>query len=195
MPKHEKPLPEPPATPFGRKKTPGHSEEQETLLADRMAAAMAEGTIEEFLKKEMPDNEYARKLATMMMGMTGMLPAEGAQPSLGKTGKTPSAENSAPEQMPNPAELPEEVVRAVQGGDVKGLMGLLHREHQKRSPGSETAPGEETAPPQPAVQPAIDKDIIDTLIRIASDNSVALDWIILRAIKVYVEEYQKTGRL
>jgi hypothetical protein len=58
-------------------------------------------------------------------------------------------------------------------------------------PGAETSPEEEVAAPHPA----IDKDVIDALIQIASDNSVTLDWIILRAIKLYVQEYQKTGRL
>ena len=31
--------------------------------------------------------------------------------------------------------------------------------------------------------------------QIATDNSVTLDWIMLRAIKVYVQEYRKTGKL
>ena len=75
MSPNEKPLPKPPSTPFGRKRAGEQREEQEPLTADRMAAAMAEGKIEEFLKKEMPDNEHARKLANMMMGMSGMMPA------------------------------------------------------------------------------------------------------------------------
>jgi hypothetical protein len=37
--------------------------------------------------------------------------------------------------------------------------------------------------------------LIDALIQIARDNSVTVDWLILRAIKVYVHEYQKTGKL
>jgi hypothetical protein len=74
-------------------------------------------------------------------------------------------------------------------------MDLLRREHQKRMPGAEAGPVEEAPAAHPADQPAIDKDIIDALIRIASDNSVTLDWIILRAIRVYVEEYRKTGKL
>jgi hypothetical protein len=41
----------------------------------------------------------------------------------------------------------------------------------------------------------IDKELIDALVRIAADNSVTLDWIIFRAVKVYVEEYRKTGKL
>ncbi len=42
---------------------------------------------------------------------------------------------------------------------------------------------------------AVDKELIDALVRIVQDISVALDGIILRAIKVYVQEYQKTGKL
>jgi len=33
------------------------------------------------------------------------------------------------------------------------------------------------------------------MIQIAKDNSVTMDWIILRAIKVYVQEYLKNGKL
>lgn len=197
MSNKEKPLPKPPGTPFGRKKRFEHEEEQASLIADRMAAAAAEGKLEEFLEKEMPDSEQARTLAKMMLGMTGMMPAGGEQPSQQaheKTEQPVTPESGAPEQTPSSGELPEDVVRAIQGGDVKGLMDLLRREHQKRAPGAEAGPGEE-APTAHADQPAIDKDIIDALIRIASDNSVTLDWIILRAIKVYVEEYRKTGKL
>jgi 3-polyprenyl-4-hydroxybenzoate decarboxylase len=30
---------------------------------------------------------------------------------------------------------------------------------------------------------------------IASENHVTVDWIIMRALKLYLEEYRKTGRL
>jgi hypothetical protein len=43
--------------------------------------------------------------------------------------------------------------------------------------------------------PAIEKELVDAMIKIAKDNSVSADWIILRAIKVYVEEYRRTGKL
>jgi hypothetical protein len=133
----------------------------------------------------------------MMLGMTGMMPA-GEKPSPqthAKTEQPVSPESGSVEQTPSSGEMPEDVVKAIQGGDVKGLMELLRREHQKRTPGSEAGPGEEAPAAHPADQPAIDKDIIDALIQIASDNSVTLDWIILRAIKLYVEEYRKTGKL
>ncbi len=193
----EKPLPKPPTSHFGRKER-SHQEDQTTLLADRMAAAVAEGKLDEFLKQEMPDNEYARNLATMMMGMTGMMPAGGAAVSSHTTengDKSQSLESATSGQTPSAEEVPGDVKEAIQGGDVRGLMDLLRREHQKRTPGADTKPAAEAAASQPVGQPTIDKELIDALIRIATDNSVALDWIMLRAIKLYVQEYQKTGRL
>jgi hypothetical protein len=198
MSNKEKPLPKPPNAAFGRKKQFGQEEEQGALLADRMAAAMAEGKLEEFLKREMPDNQYARSLATMMMGMTGMMPPGGAPASshVPENKEQPlSSENAASGQTLSAEEMPEEVRKAIQGGDVRGLMDLLRREHQKRMPGPETKSEEVTAVASPADQPMIDKDLIDALIQIAKDNSVTIDWIILRAVKGYVEEYRKTGKL
>jgi len=193
----EKPLPKPPTTAFGRRKR-SEQEDQTTLMADRMAAAMSEGKLEEFLQQEMPDNEYARNLATMMMGMTGMMPAGGTAVS----SNTPenreqqlSSENEISGQTSSAEEIPEDVKKAIQGGDVRELMDLLRREHQKRRPGVETKPVDEVSASQPIDQPTIDKELIDALIRIATDNSVTLDWIMLRAIKLYVQEYQKTGKL
>jgi hypothetical protein len=94
-----------------------------------------------------------------------------------------------------PREVLEHVRKAIEGGDVKNLMELLRQEHRKRTPGSDPGTIEEAiAAPSPA-QPAIDKDRVDALLQIARDNSVSVDWLILRAIKVYVQDYQKTGRL
>jgi len=193
----EKPLPKPPTTAFGRRKR-SEQEDQTTLMADRMAAAMSEGKLEEFLQQEMPDNEYARNLATMMMGMTGMMPAGGTAVSSQtpeNSEKLLSSENATSGQTPSSEEIPEDVKKAIQGGDVRELMDLLRREHQKRMPGAETTMADEVSASQPVDQPTIDKELIDALIRIATDNSVTLDWIMLRAIKLYVQEYQKTGRL
>ncbi len=198
MPK-EKPLPKPPKTPFGRKRPEETEQEAGSLIADRMAAAMAEGKLEDFLKQEMPDNEYARNLASIMMGMTGMMPS-GAEPSGHQTPGakvgTPPAD-TAPEQTLSAEDVPEDVKKAVQSGDMQGLMEMLRREHRTRMPGAEPDSAEtpEAPPSQASNMPAIDKDLIDELIKIAADNSVSLDWMILRAIKVYVQEYKKTSRL
>lgn len=195
----DKPLPKPPSTPFGRKKSFEHPEEAGSLTADRMAEAMAEGKLDEFLKKEMPDNEYARNLATMMMGMTGMIPAGEPQemPSDPVKAKEQSGERTSAEEAAPAAEIPDDVRKAVMSGDVNELMGLLRREQEKRAPNDEPASEKahaEPAQPDPNL-PKIDKNLIEALVQIAQENSVSLDWIILRAIKLYVQEYQKTGKL
>lgn len=193
----ERPLPKPTTRAFGRKNNFENQEEPGSLLADRMAQAAAEGRLDEFLKQEMPDNEYARNLASMMMGMTGMTP--GNATGLNSLEKETEALNEKREEAAS-REVPEDVRQAVMGGDLHGLMGLLRREHQKRNPGSPLPATEEktrTAPAESlsAQRPAIDKEIIDALVQIASENSVTLDWVILRAIKAYVKEYQRTGKL
>jgi len=196
----DKPLPKPASTPFTRKKAGEHREDQE-LTADRMAEAIAQGTLDEFLTKEMPDNEAARKLATMMMGMTGMMPMGGvptASPTPATEQQPQSSEMNAAEQVSPSGEVPEDVRKAIESGDVGVLKNLLRREYLKRTPGATLDINEETAappPPQASGMPAIDKDLVDAMIQIAKDNSVTMDWMILRAIKVYVEEYRKTGKL
>ena len=196
----DNPLPKPPNSAFGRKNRFEQPDEQAALLADRMAAAMAEGKLDEFIKQEMPDNDYARNLASMMMGMTGMMPMGSVPTGSPHAEPQPQSSASVPtEQVLPAAEAPEEVLedvrKAIEGGDVKSLMELLRQEHCNRTPGSDPGTSEETnAAPSPA-QPAIDKDQVDALLQIAQDNSVSVDWLILRAIKVYVQEYQKTGRL
>ncbi len=98
--------------------------------------------------------------------------------------------------------MPDDVKQAIAGGDIQGLMGLLRREHAQRNPESPLIEQKEQgkgASPQPSPSgspvPAIDKELIEALVQIANDNSVTLDWIILRAIKLYVQEYGKTGKL
>jgi len=202
MSQNEKPLPKQPSTPFTRKRAGMHNDEQEPLTADRMAQAMAEGKLDEFLQKEMPDNEAARKMATMMMGMTGMMsmggpPMAPAAPAVEQTAISP--EVNAAEQIAPAAEVPEDVRKAIESGDVQGLKALLRREYLKRTPDATFDTNEGSAVPSPQPQasgmPTIDKELIDAMVQIAKDNSVTMDWIILRAIKVYVEEYRKTGRL
>jgi hypothetical protein len=193
--KKENPLPTPPNAPFGRKRAPEQAADQGGLLADRMAAAMAEGKLDEFMKQEMPDNDYAKNLVNMMMGMTGMMPMAGqtaAQPE-----QQPESSGIKAEEISPSPEVPEDVRKAIESGDVKGLKEILRREHLKRTPGAELGMSEEAAPSrsQASGMPTIDKDLIDAMVQIAKDNSVTVDWMILRAIKVYVQEYQKTGKL
>jgi hypothetical protein len=194
-------LPKPPHKAFGGKKR--FEEDQSTLIADRMAAAMANGKLDEFIKQELPDNVYARNLTSMMMGMTGMLPMENgpAAPSSREVAFQPAPSEAVDirpgEGMVQAEAVPEDVRRAIETGDVKGLKDILRREYLKRTPGADIDMGDKTAQPQtqPSGMPMIDKELIDAMIQIAQDNNVTLDWMILRAIKVYVEEYRKTGRL
>lgn len=182
----ERPLPRPSSKPFGARNNFEHQEEPSSLLADRMSQAAAEGKLDEFLKKEMPDNEHARNLASMMMGMTGMIP--GVQ-------TRDERQPVQPEATAVQAEIPEDVQKAIRDGDLQGLMGMLRREYQKRNPDTAAGPREETEAAPAGHQPAIDRETIDALVSIASENGLSLDWMILRAIKVYVQEYQKTGKL
>jgi hypothetical protein len=73
-------------------------------------------------------------------------------------------------------------------------MGMLRAEHAKRSG---EGPAAAEAPRQPAAEAraGIDAAIVEELLRISADNDVAVDWLMLRAVKLYVEEYRKTGRL
>ncbi len=190
MSDQEKSLPKPPSSPFGRKRRRERSEEDVPLMADQIAMAQAEGRLGEFLERELPDSEHARKLVAMMMGMTGMAQEETLQPPTGE--KPPSKEAS---DMPA-AQPPEDVLNAVHAGDVQALIGLLDRERRMRSQGEEAAAGAAGAPERPAAdKPSFEKETIDLLVNIASDNEVSLDWIIMRALRLYIMEYRKTGRL
>jgi hypothetical protein len=183
MPGKKRPLPEPSKSAFGRR---GHHEDKEgqPLMADEIARAAAEGKLEDFLSKEVPDNDYARTLVSMMMGMTGMAsvvpPPDAAERPVLK------------DETANPSEPPTDVIAAVREGDTEELKRLLQREHKKRNPGEEAVAERQTETPS---KPAVEKEVIENLVKIASDNDVSLDWLTLRALKLYVQEYQRTGRL
>ncbi|RJQ39058.1 MAG: hypothetical protein C4550_06115 [Nitrospiraceae bacterium] len=196
MPKKKKHLPIPPKTPFGRNRLYDESQKDIPLTADRMAEAMASGRIEDFFRSELPQGEHAKKLASMMMGMTGMMPPEGFMEKTEKKEGVPSL------QIP-----PEEVTNAVHAGDVKALIELLKREHKKRMPETDIGHDEKKEKHKkhsekkrnktedaPAVS-APEKEVLDSLMKIASENSASIDWLMLRALKLYIEEYEKTGRL
>ncbi len=198
MSKKNKPLPKPPSTPFGRKRAFEENENKDTLMADQMAMAMAEGKLDEFLRSNIPDNEYARKLADMMMSMTGIMPAGGFSggPAAKKEGHAEKPGTEKPQKPASNVQPPDDVVTAAEAGDVKSLMDILKREHKKRQ-GIEDAEAEETKQESASVegQAVIEKEIIEQIIKIASDNNLTLDWIFFRAVKRYVQEYKKTGDL
>lgn len=168
-------------------------------MADQMAMAMSQGKLDEFLKKELPDNEHARKLAEMMMGMSGMMPAGcfsgNPAPKKEEFSKEPASEEHG--ERSSDIQPSEDIINAVQAGDLQGLMGLLAREHIKRTGSSITdTPHEEKNSIAPSsAGPAVDKEMIDLLMKIASDNDLSLDWLFFRALKRYVEEYKRTGNL
>lgn len=194
MSEKEKPLPRPQGSPFG----PGKRFEQENgespLFADELAFAASQGKLDEFMQKNMPDNEYAKSLTMMMMGMTGMLPPEGSHSMPKKDNEAASVDVDPSDKAIPEIEAPGDAVNAIHSGDVKGLMEILEREHKKRMNDSDSSVRSED-PVIYNAQPNIEKEILDQLIKIASGNNVTLDWIVLRALKLYVKEYVKTGRL
>lgn len=190
MERNEKPLPKPPKTPFGRKRADPEEGGQE-LLADKMAEAAAFGNLDEFMERELPDSEHARALASMMMGMSGMLPQSGS-PAPARPAQPAQEQSDGPSTT-----VPDAVREAVQAGDVKGLIEMLRQEHLKRSGSGEEARPEEptgTAASQNEL-PAGEREVLDRLIAIARENNTSPDWIILRALKLYIQEYERTGRL
>jgi hypothetical protein len=189
MSDREKPLPKPPVASFGRGTRQKRDEEAAPLMADQIAIAQAEGRLEEFLKREFPDNEHAKKLVSMMMGMTGMAQGETLAPPA--DGPSSGAGSGTHSMRP-----PEDILNAARAGDVQALMGLLQRERLNLSPEQETAGGADGVPEEPSPQkPSIEKETLDLLVGIADENDLSLDWVILRALRLYVSEYRKTGRL
>lgn len=217
MSEQEKPLPKPPTTPFGRKKRYEQSEPEQPLMADRLAMAMAEGNLDEYMQKEVYDNEYAKALTMMMMGMTGLTPpasfvapghtrageSRADEASAEECGCSAAAETSPPSAPSESAQPPEDLVAAALSGDIQNVMAMLYREHKKLNPDSAFAepPGERKSAPSgplehcPAEKEIAEKEIIDQLIAIAGENGLSLDWVILRALRLYIKEYGKTGRL
>lgn len=146
----ERPLPDP------RKRPHDRAGQQDELLADGMTRAMAEGRLEEFIEKEFKGNENARKLAGMMMEMTGM--AGMARPPAARPGgEEPAREPDAPRPAPD---IKEATAAAAPQGE---------------------APSKSGVPEQ--------------LARIAAENGVEVEWVVSRALSLYIRDYRTTGRL
>lgn len=164
-------------------------------MADRMAVAMAEGRLEEFLQQELSDSEHAKALAAMMLGMTGMMPPGTPSPAASENkGKVSAEGKDAAQESRTSTQPPEDLTNAAHAGDVKSLVELLRREHERLNPDAESLAPEESGAGS-AGQPAIGRDTIDQLLKIASDNNLTVDWLIMRAVSLYVQDYLKTGRL
>jgi len=175
MSEEERELPEPP----------------KPLLSDEMAMAIAQGKLEEFLQKRFPDNEHARMLASMMAGLSGMFMPD----SSGRRLMAPPPKQEKPEE--GKERTPEEVRLAAESGDVEGLMGLLAREHEKRT--GEKPPLHGPAEPAPQKEaggePVMEKELLDALLKMAEENNISVDWLVARALRLYMEEYKRTGKL
>lgn len=206
MSEKEKALPLPPSTPFGSRRGFEQEGDSSRLIADQLAMAMAEGKLDEYIKQEMSDNEHARKLTQMMMGMSGIsgMPLPGFEHPPVETGEDkPSGccSGAAATESKSPVQVPEDLVKAALDGDLGGVMHMLRREHEKNRSGATAS----EARPAPSLEqrgdageggsPAIEKEVLDALASIARDNSLTLDWLILRSLKLYVQEYKKSGRL
>lgn len=197
MSKKERSLPKPAKTPFSRKR-PENEGQDDLLMADKMALAAAEGKLDEYLEQEIPEGEYAKKLARMMMGMTGILPQEGDLPVDEEALRTSSeaAETGQVQEDEAVSAVPEDISNAVKAGDIEKLKELLAREKQRRDPDSGEMSGEALKDSQPQSPPSmIEKDMLDSLMKVAFENKLSIDWLMARALKLYLEQYHKTGQL
>lgn len=199
MPKKKRDLPEPPAGPFGRRRRQGE-EGEAPQTADRLAMAMAEGRLEEYIEEEFGDIPNAKELAMTMLGATGMAPPKEkpGKPGRARGGKkkaAPKKTGSKPKGKADKSpEVPEALLKAAGGGDVEGLSALLSGELEKRGKGEETGKAEAREGGGPA-EAVFEKGDIDTLMKVAQDNNASLDWVIARAIKLYARDYRTTGRI
>lgn len=205
MSKKKRELPRPPSQAAMFREGSG---DNAPLMADQMAIAAAEGRLEQFIGEALPDSDHARKLASMMLGLSGMMPAEnpGGPPGRtypdnavsdmtpsDKTDEQPAGQAGAGTASPSAgAALPEGVREAVENADVGGLIDLLRHEHARRS--GDTAPAAAAAAPEKGA-PLVEKMLIDRVMAIAFEHDLTPDWVIMRALKLYTEEYDKTGRL
>ncbi len=188
-------LPTPPKGPFSRGRGPGRAGDS-AGTADRMAMAMAEGKIEEFIKDNFGATPYAENLAMMMLGASGMLPAGSEAMGPAKAAKGSKDDHPGSKTKGPPPEVPADVLEAAQAGDVERLKGLLSEQmgvdvKKERKPGKKAKPSGEEAPREAVFE----KPVMDTLVKIASENDVSVDWVIARALKLYARDYLATGRI
>jgi len=199
--KKEKALPTPPKGPFSKKRSFGEQHDEEPLIADRMMMAMAQGKGKDFMKDNMPDSDAAKKLAELMMGMTGMMPPEGQTDKTSDSKKPPEEKTGTAEKPDGPPAPPEEVYAAAEAGDVQSLMGILKQEYRRRhgiepgSTGMEDGKDSQEDAIESKKAASIEKEVLEDLFRIASENDLSLDWLFFRALKKYVSEYKSTGNL
>jgi len=130
-------------------------------------------------------------------------------PSAARTPEARESENSESGEEIKGIVPSEEIMKATMSGDVKKLTALLKEAAAGMGGGSDKnsqhrvsdgAGAQESASDNDA-QPAgtsdgyMEKQQLEMLIRMASENGVSVDWIINRAIKLYLQDYQNTGRM
>ncbi len=94
-------------------------------------------------------------------------------------------------------------MKAAMSGDSKGLAEMLKKEHLRRQGAgadvSEEKPSQMQDPvkeeSQAPADAAMEKEVLEKLMKIASENNVSIDWVINRALKLYVRDYEGTGRV
>lgn len=171
----ERELPRPPK----KKKVPQRNGPETPLLSEEMEIAAAQGKLDQFLEERIPDNEYAKALARMAAGMSGFYSPD-----------SPSAEeeqnaNAIPDkEIPD---VPEAIMEAAGSGDLETMMTALAAEHERRT-GQKIEVSTVSAS-------SMETQVLDSIIKIASENNLSIDWLVTRALKLYVEEHRKTGKL
>src|ERR1039457_7626783 len=134
MSAEERSLPKPQSQAFSNKK-PFENIDGKPLMADQIAMAAADGKLEQYMKDEIPDSDHARKLVSMLMGMTGIMPSEGISNMQAGTIRSEDKPSSPePDTGVAPPGPPEDVLKAINTADLDGLKDLLKREHAKRTP-------------------------------------------------------------
>lgn len=202
MPKKEKekerPLPRPPR----KKAERGFSGREEAggLMFDKLQEAVAQGRVEEFMEENMPEGQYSRKLAEMMMGMSGAPLA--LRPERPEEGNGPGMKEAERPTL----KVPKDVLQAAMEGNVNTLSDLLKREQghpaaptrrKKSAPPSgegKALPGEKEGREEKNGS-LLEKEVIDSLLEISVDNNLPMDWLIYRALKLYIKKYRETGQL
>ncbi len=196
-----RPLPTPPKTPFGgnRWNLAGEGLNEDPLLADKLAMAAAEGKIESFINSNIPDSDQARALAMMMLSMSGMADLCKSSEAFSKNHSEIKSEDVLKSADNKTLEVynSEDICRAVQSGDIHKVKEMLKEEYTKRyampQEDDSSRPQDESAVKmQPTRQ---EQELIDKLSAIASENNTNIDWLIMRALKFYIAEYERTGRL
>ncbi|MDA8089094.1 MAG: hypothetical protein M0Z61_02545 [Nitrospiraceae bacterium] len=197
MPKKERPLPRPPR----KKGRHGFTEQTETegLVFDKLQQAMAEGRAEEFMKENLPEGEYARKLTDIMMGMSGVSFDVNQNITSGGPDKLEAKDKEADRPL---AKVPKDVLQAAMEGNIGSLTDLLKREHEKSAPHPGKGKGksgglqaEEMKGLEEKNGSLLERDIMESLYEISVDNNLSIDWLLYRALKLYIKKYRETGQL